>query len=146
MAFSYKYCIFGLLLHHRPCNLLSKRLHHFYQYMGQYFTSGKHPPTQKTPLVVLSHPHFHLPNRPPFHQKTIRYILGKPLDIPIFLLPDLCSPEQSIGLTLYKYTLFPNTYYAASRSAKYRNFPCKYLLLTRKLGIILMDDLHHSGT
>ena len=123
-----------------------KRIASFYPFMGACFTSGRHLASTKTPLVVLSHPHFQIPNRQQFHPKPIRHILGKPLDITAFLLSNLCSPKRSVGLTLYKYTLSPNTYYATFRPTKYRKFPCKYLLLLRKLGIILMDDLRHSGT
>ena len=130
----------------RLCNLMFKRLRHSTRKMGPYFTSWTPPPGPYGALVVLSHPHFYLPNRPLNHPKSIRYRIGKPLDIANFLPSKARSPKRSIGLTPYKSTLFPNTYYAASISAKYRNFPCKYLLLTRKLGIILMDDLHHSGT
>lgn len=61
LAFSYKYYTSYLLLHHHPCNLLYKRLHHFTRKVWGYFTSGRYPPDSKTPLVVLSHPHFHLP-------------------------------------------------------------------------------------
>ena len=92
LAFSYKYCTFCLLLHNRPCNLMSKRLHHSTRKMGAYFTSWRHPPTQKTPLVVLPHPHFHLPTRQQFHPKPIRHSVGNLLDIPTFLLSNLCSP------------------------------------------------------
>ena len=131
MAFSYKCCTFCLLLHNRLCNLMYKRLHHFTMNMGAGFTSGRHPPTQKTPLVVLSHPHFHLPTRPQFHPNPIRHIIGNPLDITNFLPSKARLPKRSIGLTSYKYTLAPNTYYAAFRPAKYHNFPCNYLLLPR---------------
>ena len=107
----------------RQCNLMSKRLRHSTRKMGPYFTSGRHLASAKTPLVVLSHPHFHIPNRQQFHSKRIRYSIGKPLDIANFLPSKARLPKRSIGLTPYKYTLSPNAYYAAFRSAKYLNFP-----------------------
>ena len=131
LAFSYKYCTFRLLLHYSPCNLLSKRLRHSTRKMGPYFTSERHPVSAKTPLVVLPHPHFHLPNRQQFHPKPTRHIIGNPLDITDFLPQKARSPDQSIGETSYKYTLSPNTYCASFRSAKYHNFPCNYLHLCR---------------
>ena len=131
LAFSYKYCTFCLLLHNRLCNLMYKRLHHFTRDMGPYFTSWRHPPGPFGALVVLPHPHFHLPTRQQFHPKPIRYSIGNPLDIANFLPSKARLPKRSIGLTSYKTTLFPNTYCAAFRSAKYLNFPWYYLLLPR---------------
>ena len=131
LAFSYKYCTFCLLLHNRLCNLMSKRLHHFTRDMGPYFTSWRHLASAKTPLVVLPHPHFLISNRPLNTPKPIRHIIGNPLDIANFLPSKARSPKRSIGLTSYKTTLFPNTYCAAFRPAKYLNLPWYYLLLCR---------------
>ena len=107
----------------RLCNLMYKRLHHSTRNMGPYFTSGRLLASAKTPLVVLSHPHFHIPTRPQFHPKPIRRSIGKPLDIANFLPSKARLPKRSIGLTSYKTILSPNTYCAAFRSAKYLNFP-----------------------
>ena len=113
----------GMSADNRPCNLLFKRLRRSTRNMGPYFTSWTPPPGPYGALVVLSHPHFPLPNRPQFHPKPIRYSIGNPLDIANFLPSKARLPKRSIGLTPYKYTLSPNTYCAAFRSAKYLNFP-----------------------